>query len=129
MDKHTHYWQKIPGIAVVLFTLGLIGGIALRLSIFIEPLGQIVVKGVWYVGVISYTVFYFFRISIENHRHEICRPDLMKRLEDKNLLPQDIVDLREMVASHCRSKVKYNYAVWLIISIISLIGGIFFVVN
>lgn len=129
MNHHTHYWQKIPRIALVLFVLGLVGGVALRLTLFLEPMGKEAVKMVWYLGVVSYTIFYFFRISIENHRREICRPDLMKRLENKALLPQDHTDLHEMLTSLCRSKVKYNYVVWLVVSFISLIGGVFFVVD
>lgn len=122
---HRHYWQHIPAIGIVLFVLGLIGGIALRVTIFLDPIGKFWVTATWFIGVIAYTIFYLVRISIENHRREICEAGLLKRLETNTLLPQDVARLYETVSSNCRSKVKYNYIVWLIISIISLFIGIF----
>ncbi|MEK7524273.1 MAG: hypothetical protein AAB588_04570 [Patescibacteria group bacterium] len=124
-QQHRHYWQHIPYIGIVLFVLGLIGGIALRVTIFLEPIGKFWVTTAWFIGVIAYTLFYFVRISIENHRREICEIGLLKRLETNTLLPEDVPVLYETVSSHCRSKVKYNYIVWLVISIISLFIGIF----
>lgn len=120
---HPHYWQKIPGIGTILFVLGLIGGVALRLTIFLEPLGKHLLDFVWFSGVIAYTIFYAVRISIENHRREICSVELFRRLKANQLLPEDISTLHEMLMSHCRSKVKYNYQAWLLISLVSLLGA------
>ena len=126
MNSHSHYWQKIPRIAVWLFVLGLIGGVALRLTIFLQPFDETLMESVWYTGVIAYTIFYFVRISIENHRREICNEELMSRLHDNQLTAEDRAELHDLLSSLCRSKVKYNYAVWLAISVISLMAAIFF---
>ena len=111
---------------MILFILGLVGGIALRLTIFLEPLGQHLVDFVWFSGVSAYTLFYAVRISIENHRREICQSELFVRLKANRLLTEDVTMLHEMLSSHCRSKVKYNYQAWLAISLVSLVGAVFF---
>ena len=125
ISQHTHYWQKIPQIATILFVFGFIGGIALRSTIFLTPLGQEIVDLMWYIGVGAYTVFYFVRISIENHRREVCETGMIERLKSNALSPEDVAVLHEMLSSHCRSKVKYNYVTWFVISAASLIGAVF----
>ncbi|PJC37198.1 hypothetical protein CO046_01655 [Candidatus Peregrinibacteria bacterium CG_4_9_14_0_2_um_filter_53_11] len=123
-SNHRHYWQRVPYIAELLLVLGLLGGGALRLTIFAAPWGQNIVNGIWYFGVISYTVFYAVRISIETHRREVCDQGLIKRLKEHELSYDDIEILSAMVKSHCNSKVKYNYIAWLAISVISLISAL-----
>ena len=123
---HFHYWQKIPAVATILFLLGLAGGIAFRLTPFLRPLDPRIGNAIWYAGSVAYSIFYLVRISIVNHRREICRTDMLERLKKNVLSPHDIEELHEMVASYCRSKVKYNYIVWFAISVISLIGAVLF---
>lgn len=125
LHHHQHYWQKIPAIGMILLILGLVGGIAFRLTFFVKPWGQDLVDVIWYIGVGAYTIFYFVRISIENHRREICESAMLHRLKTNTLTVEDTGALYDMVSSHCRSKVKYNYEVWLAISLLSLVSAIF----
>lgn len=125
MIRHVHYWQKIRGIGTILLILGFVGGVALRLTIFVRPFGEYFVDIIWYTGVIAYALFYAVRISIERHRREVCQPELLKRLKNNSLSDDDIFILHDMISSHCRSKVKYNYVIWLLISIVSILAAIF----
>jgi hypothetical protein len=125
-QTHKHLWQKVPHIATILLVLGLAGGIGLRLTIFLRPFGTYVVDLVWYIAVLSHTIFYACRIAIENHRREICETGLLERLKINALTPEDTARLHQMLQSHCKSKIKYNYIGWLAISILSLVLAVLY---
>lgn len=127
-NNQTLYWQKIPYLAKVLLALGLIGGISLRMTIFLNSYNQDVSNTIWYIGIISYIIFFYIRLSIEKHRHEIYKsPNLIERLEKNKLTKEDAKTLAEVIRSNKRSNIKFNYMMWFILSIASLIGALLFV--
>ena len=126
--EHSHYWQRIPFIAELLFVLGLIGGVSFRLTIFLKPLGDQAVNTAWYSGIIAYIIFFYVRISIENHRREICTDRfLFERLAGNDLTEMDVKNISSILKSQCKSNIKYIYIVWFGLSVVSLIAAILFV--
>ncbi|MDA1060578.1 MAG: hypothetical protein O3B47_02180 [bacterium] len=123
-----HYWKVIPRLAEILFVLGLVGGISFRILIFLRPLGEDIVTMVWYIGIISYIIFFYFRIIIETHRKEICSNEgLFDRLKANKLNDEDSKIIFDVLQSQCRSKIRYNYMIWFGLSVLSLIAALFFV--
>ena len=116
MGKHS------DTISSILFIIGLIGAIFLRFVLIANYFNTFLAKVLWYIAMTCFVVFYYYRYVIEDKRRKlITESNLRKKLERKQLEDEDYKALSKTIDSLLVSKVKLNYVILFIFTIIALV--------
>jgi len=109
------------GIIDLFFVIGLISSICFRIIIVFEKIQPAWVRPVWYIGLIGYLMFFFYRFRVAKKRRTVIRRyKLLEKLEAKTLDSGDLEALKYLVASLSRSREILNYLIIFILSVIAV---------
>jgi hypothetical protein len=105
------------------FVLGLLSAVAFRAIIVFQHLKPRWVRPVWYVGVLGYLMFFFYRFKISKKRKKaISDFKLLEKLKDNvNLTDRDRNVLIYLLSSVKVSPEDMNYAVIFLLSLIAIV--------
>jgi hypothetical protein len=105
------------------FVLGLLSAVAFRAIIVFQHLKPLWVRPVWYVGVLGYLMFFFYRFKITKKRKKaISDFKLLEKLKDNvNLTDRDRNVLIYLLCSLKVSPEDMNYAVIFLLSLIAIV--------
>jgi len=109
-------------VSTFFFILGLIAALGLRLVLILAHYDTLASKLSWYVAIIIYIIFYYYRLTIENKRRNlIVINKLREKLTEGELSWKDKQLLKRLIDSMLVSKLRLNFFILVILSIISLI--------
>lgn len=109
-------------IANFMFILGIFAALGLRLVTILWRFSENLGKSVWYISLIIYSLFYLYRINIEQKRRNLITKH---RLREKLLEPGLGFDDRRLIArvldSVMVSKLGDNFRILFIMSVIAIL--------
>jgi hypothetical protein len=122
--------HTLPGSIITgFFLIGLISAIAFRSIIVFQRLEPAWVRPVWYIGVMGYMGFFFYRYAITKKRkHAIRDYELIEKIRVNASLTKDDRDVViYLLSSVKKSHEDINYLVIFVLSIIAVLIDLFFV--
>ncbi len=117
----------VPGYVIYgFFVLGLLSAIAFRAIIIFEHLDPVWVRPVWYVGVIGYLIFFFYRYAISKKRKRAIEEFQLieKVMSNAALSVEDRKVVIYLLSSIKKSPEDMNYFIIFMLSIIAIIADI-----
>ena len=113
-------------VILIFFILGLIGSLSFRAIIIANKFNQILARFIWYVGVISYLLFFAYRFYISlKRRKTITQNNLLEKIQHLNLSNEDKKNFDYVIRSIMKSREMFNYVFIFILSAIAIIIDIF----
>ncbi len=123
-DRKPH---TLPAFVIYgFFLLGIISAIAFRAIIIIERVEPSWVRPVWYIGVLGYLVFFFYRYAISRKRKSaIERFQLIEKINANACLSdEDREVVIYLLSSLKKSPENLNYFVIFLLSILAIAADI-----
>ncbi|GAB4387296.1 MAG: hypothetical protein Kow0025_00080 [Thermodesulfovibrionales bacterium] len=117
----------VPGyVTYVFFAIGLVSAVAFRAIIVFQRLEPGWVRPVWYLGIVGYLFFFFYRYRISHKRkHAIRDFGLIEKVRaNACLTDEDREVVLYLLSSIKRSPEDLNYAVIFALSIIAIAADI-----
>ncbi len=107
------------------FLIGLFSAIAFRAIIVLQRMEPNWVRPVWYLGVVGYILFFFYRFGITKKRKKaISDYALIEKVESKTLSDEDRKVLLYLLSSIKVSLEDMNYALIFFLSIVAIAADI-----
>lgn len=108
------------------FSLGLFSAIAFRAIIIFQHLEPTWVRPVWYMGILGYILFFFYRFKITKKRKNAIRDfDLIEKVKNNTpLSDEDKEVLLYLLSSIKVSLEDLNYVIIFLLSIVAIAADI-----
>ncbi len=121
-----HKPQIVPKyVTYGFFLIGLFSAIAFRAIIVLQDIKADWVRPVWYLGVIGYIFFFFYRFGITKKRKKaISDYKLIEKVENRTLSDEDRKVLLYLLSSIKVSLEDMNYALIFFLSIAAIAADI-----
>jgi hypothetical protein len=120
----------VPGYIIYgIFVLGLISAVAFRAIIVFEHLNPLWVRPVWYVGILGYLVFFFYRYLISKRRKRAIEDySLIEKVKANACLSaEDREVVIYLLSSIEKSLEDVNYYIIFMLSILAIMVDMAFV--
>lgn len=113
--------------AWLFFTIGIIAAIAIRLVAFLMELNPVYAKISWYIGVLGFFLFFFYKFKLLNARNlKIKKQNILEKIERRELLEEkDYRVIKVILCNISSSKERINYLFIFALSAIALILAIY----
>lgn len=117
-----------PSVIYCFFALGIISAIAFRVIIVFQHIEPSWIRPVWYVGVLGYMVFFFYRYYITEKRKKAIEDfQLIEKVKANACLTDEDREVVIYILSSIRkSPENVNYFIIFLLSIIAIIADIWF---
>lgn len=117
-----------PSVIYCFFALGIISAIAFRVIIVFQHIEPSWIRPVWYVGVLGYMVFFFYRYYITEKRKKAIEDfQLIEKVKANACLTDEDREVVIYILSSIRkSPENVNYFIIFLLSIIAIIVDIWF---
>lgn len=117
-----------PGIMRSFFFLGVFSALAFRLLIVFHHINPVMVRPVWYTGVLGYTVFFLYRYEISKKRKKAVKDfSLLEKISEGKCLHGESQKAAEyLLRSITSSREDVNYLVIFVLSILAVLLDIAF---
>lgn len=119
--------QIVPRYIIVsLFIIGLVSAIAFRAIIIFQHLEPQWVRPVWYIGVLGYLIFFFYRYMIARKRKTaIEKYQLIEKIRANACLAAEERDVVLYLLSSIRTSLEdLNYAIIFLLSLIAIVADL-----
>jgi hypothetical protein len=114
--------KRSKELAMLMFVLGIIGAMGLRLVTIFAGFSQTLSKAVWYLALLVYIIFYGYRIIIEEKRRNII---VKHKLREKILSPgleyEDRQRIVRVLDSVMVSRLGENFRIMLWLTVAAII--------
>jgi len=109
-------------VSIFFFILGLIGALGLRLVLILSHYNTFASKLSWYIAMFVLIIFYYYRLMVENKRRDLIIKDrLREKLAGGELSWEDKQVLKRLIDSALISKLRLNFIILIILSLISFV--------
>lgn len=117
-----------PSVIYCFFALGIISAIAFRVIVVFQHIEPSWIRPVWYVGVLGYMVFFFYRYYITEKRKKAIEDfQLIEKVKANACLTDEDREVVIYILSSIRkSPENVNYFIIFLLSIIAIIADIWF---
>jgi len=113
--------KRSRSLSVIFMALGIISALALRLVLPLTKINPFYAIVSWYLAMFLSIAFYTYRIYIEDKRQDlITENSLREKLRSGRLSKKDVEKVNVLLNSIIISKVKVNYIIFLVLTIILL---------
>jgi hypothetical protein len=121
--KYQGIGGKYSGLlAWIFFILGIIGAVGLRFVLIIQNFNPLYAKVSWYVAMGAFLFFYLYRYIIEDKRRKIIQKNqLIEKVEQNNIGPEEKESILKILNSIMVSKSKLNFLILFILTIAAMI--------
>ncbi|MFH1248842.1 MAG: hypothetical protein V1660_01700 [archaeon] len=118
--------KKSRPFSVIFMSLGILSALGLRLVLPLTKINPFYASVSWYSAMLLSAVFYTYRIYVEDRRQDlIINNKLREKIRSKKLSRKDLEEVNILLNSIIISKVKINYIIFLILTIIVLVVQLF----
>jgi len=106
---------------LLVFGVGIIATVAYRIIIILNYYSSLLVAISWYVGTIGFVWYFAHRYRVQDDRSDLIRDrELVKKVNQGRLTPDDRKALIHILKSTSSSKAKWNSIMIFILSVIAL---------
>jgi hypothetical protein len=126
MEADDGYGTYPKPVITFFFLLGVVSAIAFRSLTIAQKTHPHLVRTIWYIAVLGYILFFYYRYSIARRRREtVEKHGLIRKLEsDAPLSVGDRQHLHYIVSSLMKSKEIHNYHLLFLLSILAIVVDI-----
>jgi len=104
------------------FIIGIISATSIRLIAIFNRFDPAISRILWYIGVIGYIFFFWYRFKIALKRRKVVNEnDLINKLKTGTLEEEDTENIEYLLNSLVKSKEIFNYIYIFLLSIIAII--------
>lgn len=116
--------QVVPKPVIIgFFILGLLSSVAFRAIIILQKYTPELVRPIWYLGVIGYTLFFMYRYFISQRRKRtIAHSNVIEKIRSGEVLSSDDREAALYLLNSVRaSQEDWNYLAIFVLSIIAVV--------
>ncbi len=114
--------KKSNFFSLIFFVLGLIGALGFRMILLLNKINYLFASIAWYTAIFSYLFFYGYRLYIEDKRRKIIiNNQLREKLNNRELSREDRDRIKTLLDSILVSKLKWNFFILFILTILAFI--------
>ncbi len=122
MEKRSEFKTVPTWVVYLFFGIGVVSAGAVRAILFFQEKDPFIAKVIWYVAIIGYMIFFFYRYVISRKRKRIVKKyNLLDKLKNNQIGQEECEALTYVVSSVDKSKENLNYSIIFIFSIVAIL--------